>query len=351
MARRSFRPFFAASLACALPAIVAGACDKPPAPAVAKPIEKNRTTPDLTEIKRLPVPDVVGGTAPVQQATSSFATVDDSSGIRHFRAINQRFLVTGTSARDTGVLIHETVTRDCCVEAERRDQSVIDLSGWTNGTGEGKPTWSTTFAADEGSLWQAVVDPFYVGTLYGCCDQSTLDKFVSVHTGRLSFFNTREAGGDPHMRDLPTAYDGFLRTSRYVAFHDMSTVSDPPEAKDASDLVGVLQYGATDEPAQRVIVRWTGDPSIQVRFNRLRFGISQSEEQRTLDVGSRSGALPEDRFGQFDVVLHIGVWNPVPADVVIRIPVRQDRLVTADAKVPRNFALGRETEKDKEKER
>lgn len=270
-------------------------------------------------------------------AMATFTQRSDSAGERRYQAVNRRFLFVGEAATDTSVLVRETLTRNCCWQSEKSSLSTIMLDGWVGRTRfERAPDWTVSFQADEGELREYSGNPFYRANLHGCCDSADLLTFINLRSGKARFFLSLY--GDSAGAELVEAWDWRNRVSRFAAFHDSYTESDPPEGKNQKDVVGVLQYGPADGPVHRVVVRHTSGPGNDYRLDRIGFIGTDTVPEARLNVGDdkKPHSVAEGFSGIAIIVSLDGMDSPW---VVLRVPITRDRLDLDHAVVPSGFTI------------
>ena len=270
-------------------------------------------------------------------ATATFVQRPDSDNQRRYHAVSRRFLFIGERARDTSVLVRETVVRDCCWGGEKTAASTIRLDGWVGKTAlERSPDWTDSLTADEGELVGSSPRQFYRATLRGCCDTADLLTFVSVYSGKPRFFLTRP--DQPIGADLPEAFDRLNQASRFAAFHDMASPSAPPEAERDREIIGVLQYGPADGPVQRVVVRCADSSACDYQLDRIGFSENDTIGGAALEVGDGTKEhTAAEAFTDFAIIVKLrGMDLP---SVSLRVPIRRDSLDLVHATLPTGFAV------------
>jgi hypothetical protein len=260
-----------------------------------------------------------GGARQVSLGDSTMISQPDSAGLKRYEIIKQRIL------RADGFFLRETSDQHCCLGGERNTWGTISLQRFTDSTLKAV-AWRTTLTADTGEVWA----PFYEAVLEGCCDASNQITFFDLDSGRPTFVLSQYWSS---ARGLPSLTRGPGQAPTYFAFVDRYIEAEPPEAKVDSTVVGVLEYGPSGGPINRVVVRTTRGPAINVQLERLalsRGGIEQDSLHLQAPVTSREIAIN---------VHLIDTHSDEPNDGRIRIPVEAGQLLLARAIVPPGFVV------------
>lgn len=160
--------------------------------------------------------------------------------------------------------------------------------------------------------------------------------FVSVNTGQVVFVSSQY--GD-QANELPSVADSYSRLTRYFAFHDRYTESDPPEAGPDTAVVGVLQYGPTDGPITRVTIRHTKGRAVDYRLGALKVWLDGVEQERLqVELPNPRKRTTTVAMSDFSIAIHFHNYSDDP-DIVILIPVLADHLRLDRATVPAGFTL------------
>jgi hypothetical protein len=263
----------------------------------------------------------------------------DSVGRQWVRTVSHRYLFARHYPWQDSlqrILIHEATDAVCCFESERETVAELTLAAWPQHSGPTNELWRARLFADGAELW----NDFYRTVRYGCCDSSDALEFYHVRYGGPVFVATalRRPGG----MELPTISvpNGGLR--RHVAFVDRFAPVDLGRFNAAGDeVVGVLQYGPPEGPAQRH--RVTSGRGADWRLTDIRFVLDDAAEATgdpaaTHDLWSADGRSDAAALTGFSV--HLVLYD-VAGDRVdsMVIPVRRDRLIVAEARLPAGLVL------------
>lgn len=253
------------------------------------------------------------------RAVASVARAD-SAGTT-LRLVSERWLVARRYVRGDDsarhIVIRETTTQRCCLNAERDMTSAMTIEARGAGDTAAAPMWRAQLDGDRGALW----DDFYRVEYAGCCDQTDALVFFNLKRGGPVFVASRGEG-------LPR--DGLAGVSvpnsplrRLVAFHDVFTPRPVPEAAGDSAVVGVLQYGPPEGPASRIVVRTTTGAGSAYRLDRVTFAVRDSESTSVdRDLWAANGKSDAASLTGFDIVLRLaGMEGP---GRTLRVPVVAD---------------------------
>lgn len=277
-----------------------------------------------------------------KSAVATFTQRADSAERRQYQTVSRRFLLVGEHATDTSVLIQESVTRTCCRLAEKSGWTTITLAGWVGRTDADRaPDWTDSLDADEGEILSYSRNAFYRANLQGCCDSADLLTFIDIRSGKPRFFLSRY--GDLVRAELPEALDWLNQASRFVAFHDRYTASDPPESQRDDEVVGVLQYGPAAGPVQRAVVRRANGGSAHYRLDRVGFIEADTITSARLSAGNdkKPHSAAEAFTGVAVMVQLEGMDEPAAS---LRVPITRDSLDVAHAVMSNGFTIGKSAE-------
>ena len=131
---------------------------------------------------------------------------------------------------------------------------------------------------------------------------------------------------------------------RFFAFYYRYSAVDPPETKQIPDLFGVVQYGPAEGPAQRVLLRVTGDSSTYDYESTQALVHDTVSKWRRAELWSSDGNRTAPSLSRFGVLVTLRArdreGNDLP-NAEIRIPVSDDKLDLAHASLPKSFRLQR----------
>ena len=272
-----------------------------------------------------------------KSAVATFAQRPDSAEERQYVSISRRYLLVGEHATDTSVLVLETAFRMCCRQAEKSATTTIALAGWVGRTDTDRaPDWTDSLEADVGEIVGLGSNSLYRANLQGCCDTGNLLTYINLRSGKRRFYMSHYNG--PDRGSLPEADDWLNRASRFVAFHDIYTSTNPPESKDDETVVGVLQYGPPDGPVQRVVVNHTNGQAHDYRLDEVGFAEQDTIAPGDLGVGDnkKPHSVAEAFTGIAIIVQLQGMESP---SVSIRVPITRDSLDVAHAVLPTGFTI------------
>ena len=261
--------------------------------------------------------------AAVQQSgTSSFSSsVGPPDCDLNVNLVNTSFRLARISSRNAPVrhvLVRERSTQTGCTNSEGM-KGVIAIEGWVNNFDVGKmPTWQAQAEGHEG----AIDGDFYKITKQGCCGSTASFAYFNLTSGKPVF----ESASELVRIDVPNTAN-----SRYVAVLDTWSSSNPPERKTDPNVIGALQYGSADGPAERILLRLNSKNPFSVEDVSVASSKEPSNYAKRLDLWSANGKEDPAAIGDFKIRVKLVEVGDPGREVTVAIPVTSDRLDLARA--------------------
>jgi hypothetical protein len=169
-----------------------------------------------------------------------------------------------------------------------------------------------------------------------CCDVSDQVSFFNIETGGPPFVMSARRGETAELPLLEVPNSPLLRV---IAFHDRTTLENPPEAQEDSLVVGVLQYGPRTGPVVRVVVRRSRSAT-SYGLSNLRFVVQGKQQQGAqAELWSANNKQSPDALTGFVIAIALQPYESDGAAVTVRIPVVRDKPDLAHATLPRGFSV------------